>query len=105
METQEKVRSEMSLEECVVATNCHGAACKFFLKGSDLLKTCGVDDQLIVATIETNDIPPLDFRLIIVDEAHDMTKLYCRFIQHLLQVYFQACHAYHGRSLPADLQV
>lgn len=80
-ETQKRIKEE-GLEGKIYATNYHGAASKFFLKNKK--KASAADDQLIIQAIEIENVQPLNFGLVVVDEMQDMTALYCTFVQHLL---------------------
>ena len=105
-ETRARVAQRADLAERVEVHSYHAAACRFFVpEHAD-----AVDDSLIHAALgvdlaaaaalaaEVGDpdacpAPPTfpNFRLLVVDEAQDMTPLYAAFVRHVLAT-LRACH-------------
>jgi len=80
-ETRTRIQKQ-GLKYCMEAHSYHAAAYKFFPADSE----CGgADDGLIRNAIDHPAKMPLSFGLVIIDEAQDMTGLYCLFVQHLLK--------------------
>ena len=78
-ETRLRVRS-LDLESTIEVHSYHAAACALFA----LPTSSSVDDALIHAAVEHAPESPLDFALVVVDEAQDMTPLYAKFVRHVL---------------------
>lgn len=80
-ETRERIVRE-KLEDYVEAHSYHAAAARYFAHGT---YTGGADDGLIYHALQCTPAQPLEFGLVVIDEAQDMNALYARFVQHLLK--------------------
>ena len=80
VETRERLAS-YQMSAFVEAHSYHATAGRFFSIPSGLK----ADDSLIQAAIEAKLKRPLDFGLIVIDEAQDMNPLYSRFVVSLLE--------------------
>lgn len=79
-ETRDRINKE-GLKDCVECHSYHAMAYKFFARDYEH----GADDGLIRYALDKEPLQPLDFGLLIIDEAQDMNDLYARFIQHILK--------------------
>lgn len=70
----------LNMRSEVEAHSYHAVAGKYFAheyKGA-------ADNALIHTALQTEPLAPLDFGLVIVDEAQDMNPLYCDFVKHIM---------------------
>lgn len=84
-ETRERI-VRMNLEAAVEAHSYHAAASKFFVpmkEGSN----GNADNALIHEALQVSEpLLPLDFGLVVIDEAQDMNPLYADFVRHVLRL-------------------
>lgn len=82
LETRERI-SNMNLGVAMECHSYHAAACKFF-SPSDF-EPQEIDNGLLYNAIRHPARRPMDFGLLIIDEAQDMNDLYAKFVIHMLK--------------------
>lgn len=82
-ETRARIK-RLNLDHVVEAHSYHAAASKFFVPR----KEGGTADNSLIheATQIEKPLLPLNFGLIVVDEAQDMNQLYADFVKHILKI-------------------
>ena len=84
METRERINQQ----HVGIAMECHSyhaAACKFFSPAD--FEPQEVDNGLLYNAMRHPARRPLDFGLLIIDEAQDMNELYAKFVIHMLKCF------------------
>ncbi len=82
LETRERI-AQMNLGVAMECHSYHAAACKFF-SPSDF-EPQEIDNGLLYNAIRRPARRPMDFGLLIIDEAQDMNDLYAKFVIHMLK--------------------
>ena len=80
-ESRERVK-QLGLEADIDVDSYHAAATRLFCGVDELTSP---DETLIYAAIAAEPCAPIDYGLLVVDEAQDLTPLFVEFILHLLR--------------------
>jgi len=89
LKEESRIRIKLfGLENVISSHSYHAAAYNYFGKGIPEEKL-QANDTLINEALKTAPQQKFDHGLIIIDEAQDMSELYCKFVRHMLTHFVQ----------------
>lgn len=77
IETRQRLE-DLKLDDRIECHSYHALAYRYFLGDGT------PDDSLIHRALERKPLQPMEFGLVIIDEAQDMNPLYCKFVRHFV---------------------